>query len=228
MNIKTLCKMVIDLVMIVLMLVAIACRLTGNTIHELLGISLFILFIIHNILNLGWYKTLLKGRYNTLRVLHTAIDLLLLAAILALIISGVMFSRTVFAFINLNGGLFARKLHMLSAYWGFILLSLHLGMHWEMIMNTMQKMMNITVPNRKRTLTLQFMAVLIAVYGVYASFSREVGSKLISYYAYDFWNFDQSSVIFFVDYLSIMGLYVCVTYYAIRLIQRSFSTKISS
>ncbi|MCC5465127.1 DUF4405 domain-containing protein [Pelosinus baikalensis] len=220
MKTKTLCKMVIDLVMTILMLVLMACRLTGNTIHELLGVSLFILFIVHNILNWGWYKTLLKGRYNTLRVLHTAVNILLLAAMLALMISGVMFSRTVFAFMDLNGGLFARKLHMLSTYWGFILISVHLGMHWGVIMDTARKLANITAPNRNRTFTLRIMAVLITVYGVYASFNRDVGSKLILYYTYDFWNFDQSLVFFSVDYLSIMGLYVCVTYYTVRLIQQ--------
>jgi glucan phosphoethanolaminetransferase (alkaline phosphatase superfamily) len=227
-NTKTLCKLIIDLVMTVLILVAMACRFTGNTIHELLGVSLFILFVIHNILNWRWFKTLLKGRYNVLRVLHTAVNLLLLAAMLVLIVSGVMLSRTVFAFMDLNGGLFARKLHMLSTYWGFLLISVHLGMHWGMIMNAARKLANITAPNRNRTFTLRIMAVLIAIYGVYASFNRDVGSKLILYYAYDFWNFDQSPVFFFVDYLSIMGLYVCVTYYTVRLIQRSSSKKISS
>jgi glucan phosphoethanolaminetransferase (alkaline phosphatase superfamily) len=217
---KTLCKLVIDLVMTVLMLVLMACRLTGNTIHELLGVSLFILFIVHNILNWGWYKTLLKGRYNTLRILHTVVNILLLAAMLALMISGIMFSRTVFAFMDLNGGLFARKLHMLSTYWGFILISMHLGMHWGVIMDTARKLANIIAPNRNRTFTLRIIAVLIAVYGVYASFNRDVGSKLILYYTYDFWNFDQSAAIFFLDYLSIMGLYVCLTYYTVRLIQQ--------
>ncbi|MBP2657490.1 MAG: hypothetical protein H6Q69_522 [Firmicutes bacterium] len=220
MKTKTLCKLVIDLVMTVLMLVLMACRLTGNTIHELLGVSLFILFIVHNILNWGWYKTLLKGRYNTLRVLHTAVNILLLAAMLVLMISSVMFSRTVFAFMDLNGGLFARKLHMLSTYWGFILISMHLGMHWGVIMDTARKLANIIAPNRNRTFTLRIIAVLIAVYGVYASFNRDVGSKLILYYTYDFWNFDQSAAIFFLDYLSIMGLFVCLTYYTVRLIQQ--------
>lgn len=223
MNTKTLSKLAIDLIMTVLLLAAMACRLTGTTIHELLGITLFILFATHNILNWEWYKSLLKGRYNTLRVFHTVVNLLLLAPLLALLISGAMLSRTVFAFMNLNGALFARKLHMLSTYWGFILISVHLGMHWGVIMNTVRK---ISSANRNRTITLQIMAILIAIYGVYASFSREVGSKLILYYSFDFWNYDQSPVIFFVDYLSIMGLYASVTYYTVKLMQRSISKKL--
>ncbi|HWR07552.1 DUF4405 domain-containing protein [Sporomusa sp.] len=226
MNTRALCKLAIDLIMTVLILVAMASRLTGTTIHELLGITLFIVFIIHNILNWGWYKALLKGKYNTLRFFHTVINLLLLATMLALLISGVMLSRTVFVFMDLNGGLFARKLHMLFTYWGFILMSVHLGMHWGMIMDAVRKMAKITSANRNRTLALQTMAVLLATYGVYASFSREIGAKLILYYTFDFWNYDQSPVIFFIDYLSIMGLCVCVTYHTVKRMQRSSSKKI--
>ncbi|BBB92555.1 MAG TPA: DUF4405 domain-containing protein [Methylomusa anaerophila] len=226
MNTKALYKLIIDLIMTVLILIAMACRLTGTTIHELLGVSLFVLFAIHNILNWRWYKSLLKGRYNTLRIFHTVVNLLLLITILALLLSGVMLSRTVFAFLNLNGGLFARKLHMLFTYWGFILISVHLGMHWGMIMDAVRKKAKLTSANRSRTLALQIMAVLLALYGVYAFFSREIGAKLILYYTFDFWNYDQSPAIFFVDYLSIMGLCVCVTYYTVKLLQRNSAKNI--
>lgn len=228
MNTKALCKLAIDLIMTVLILVALACRLTGTTIHELLGVTLFILFVVHNILNWRWYKALLKRRYNTLRIFHTVVNLLLLITLLALLLSGVMLSRTVFAFMDLNGGLFARKLHMLSTYWGFILMSVHLGMHGDIIMAAVRTMVKMTSANRSRTFALQIMAALLALYGVHAFFSREIGTKLILYYTFDFWNYDQSPVIFFVDYLSIMGLVVCITHYAVRLIQRNAAEKISS
>ncbi|HML87773.1 MAG TPA: DUF4405 domain-containing protein [Methylomusa anaerophila] len=157
---------------------------------------------------------------------HSAVNLLLLITMLALLINGVTLSRTVFAFMDLNGGLSARKLHMLSVYWGFILTSVHLGMHWGFIIDAVRKMAKITSASRNRTFTLQIMAVLLAIYEVYAFFSREIGAKLILYYTFDFWNYDQSLVIFFVDYLAIMGLCVCVTYYTVKLMQRSSVRKI--
>lgn len=50
-------------------------------------------------------------------------------------VSGIILSRHVLSFLPISGGrAFARKLHMLSAYWGFALMSLHLGLHWSMIM----------------------------------------------------------------------------------------------
>lgn len=218
-NRKMSIKLAIDLFMVVLLLVAIASKLTGNTAHELLGVSLLTLFIVHNVLNRRWYQTVLKRKYNTRRILNTAVNLLLLVMVLMLMISSVMISRTVFAFIPVDGGLIARQMHILATYWGFILISIHIGMHWRMIIGAARKKLGITALNRYSRFALRVMAVLIAVYGAYAFFAREVGSRLILYYTYSYWNFDESAMFFFTDYLSIMGVYICVTYYVLKFVQ---------
>ncbi len=219
MNRKMLSKLAIDLVMTVLMLVAMANHFTGNTIHELVGVLIFVLFIVHNILNRRWYQTVLKGKNDVLRVLNAAVNLFLLVTMVTLIVSAVPVSRTVFAFIPINGGMIARQIHVLAAYWVFILMSVHLGMHWGMIIGLVRKMTGITDMNNIRTGALRIMAVLIALYGVHAFFGRDVGSKLILYYTYSYWNSDESVVFFFMDYLSIMGLCICMTYYVLKFIQ---------
>ncbi len=216
---KMLSKLAIDLVMIALMLVAMAYPITGNTIHELVGILMFVLFIVHNILNRRWYQTVLKGKNDVLRVLNAAVNLLLLVTMVTLIVSAVPVSRTVFAFIPVNGGMIARQIHVLAAYWVFILMSVHLGMHWGMIIGAVSKMTGITDTNHIRTMALRIMTALIAVYGVHAFFDRDVGSKLILYYTYSYWNFDESAMFFFTDYLSIMGFCICVTYYVLKFVQ---------
>lgn len=114
-------KLAIDLMMTVLMLAAMAYRITGNTAHELVGVSIGVLFIVHNLVNRRWYQTLLKGTYNGFRALNTAVNLLLVVAMAALIVSGVLISHDVFAFLPLNGGEFARHIHILAVYWLFIL-----------------------------------------------------------------------------------------------------------
>lgn len=216
---KILIKLAIDFFMTVLMLAAMAYQLTGNTIHELLGVSLLALFIVHNILNRRWYQTVLKRKHNARRVLNTAVNLLLVVMMLMLLVSSVLISRTLFAFIPVDGGLIARQIHILATYWGFILISIHIGMHWRMIISMVRKISGISSLNRGRTFAVRVMAVLIAVYGVYAFFARDVGSKLILYYTYSYWNFDESAMFFFTDYVSIMGVYICVTYYVLKFVR---------
>ena len=58
----------------------------------------FALFVLHHILNLNWYKTLFKGKYSAVRILMTTINVLLFAAMVGMMISGIMLSREVFSF----------------------------------------------------------------------------------------------------------------------------------
>ena len=228
MNRNILSKLSIDLVMTMLMLAAMAYRITGNTAHELIGASIVILFIAHNLVNRRWYQTLLKGKYNGFRMLNAAVNLLLLVAMAALIVSGVLMSRTVFAFLPIRGGMLARQIHILAVYWLFILVSLHVGLHWGTVINAAKTMVGIVGSNHIRTGMLRVLVILIAIFGVYASLERDIGSKLILYYTYEYWDANMPALIFFTEYLSIMGLYICGAYYVLKYVQRSKNAKVSN
>lgn len=55
-------------------------------------------------------------------------------------ISGVVLSRYVFAFLPKHGGYeLAQQVHILCAYWGFVCMSLHLGFHWSIMLAMARK-----------------------------------------------------------------------------------------
>lgn len=220
MNRKMLSKLTIDLIMTILLFAAMACRITGNTIHELVGVSMFVLFIAHNIVNRRWYQAVLKEKNSVLSVLNTTVNLLILITMAVLLVSAVYISHTVFDFIPAEGNLFVRKIHVFSAYWGFILMSVHLGIHWGMITGAVRRMTGITITNRIYRIVLRVVVVLIVVYGVQVSFDKDLCSKLILYYAYDFWNSDESMTGIFMSYLSIMGIYIFGTYYVLKFVRK--------
>ena len=66
-------KIVIDVGMIILVLLQMAYHLIADSLHEWLGIMLFVLLILHNILDRKWYSGLFKGKYTQIRFFHTAI-----------------------------------------------------------------------------------------------------------------------------------------------------------
>ena len=68
-------KIVIDAGMIILVLLQMAYHLIGDSLHEWLGIMLFVLLILHNILDRKWYSGLFKGKYTPIRFFHTAINM---------------------------------------------------------------------------------------------------------------------------------------------------------
>ena len=114
---KMMLKMGLDLVMTVLLLCQMAYMLIGEAAHEWMGAAMFVLFLLHHVLNWRWYRNLVKGKYTALRILQTVVDFLVLLAMIGLMVSGIMLSREVFAFLPIRGGMgFARILHMLAAY----------------------------------------------------------------------------------------------------------------
>lgn len=127
-------KPIIDVIMSIALLFLMAFQVTGDKYHEWIGAGMLVLFLLHNFLNFRWYKALFKGKYTALRVWRTVVNLLVLIAILVTGYSGIVMSRYVFHFLPLHGGMAtARKLHLAGSYWAFVLMSVHLGMHWSIL-----------------------------------------------------------------------------------------------
>ena len=103
-------------------------------VHEVLGAVLFVLWGVHVALNRRWYASLAKGAYRPFRIMQAVVNCGILACALFLMISGIMISQHVFAFLGISGGAnFARKAHMLASHWYFLFMSLHIGLHAGMI-----------------------------------------------------------------------------------------------
>jgi hypothetical protein len=130
-----------------------------------------------------------------------------------LALSGILLSRTAFAFMGFGGGMQIRQAHTAAAYWGLILTAVHVGLHWEMIMVAFGRMAKTVGTGRLRTVALRTIAALVAVYGVYASFDREMGAKLFLGYSFDFWAPERPVILFFSHNLAIIGVYVCAAHY---------------
>lgn len=138
---KQIVKIAVDIAMTAVLLLLMTYELIGQVFHELLGIIMFVLFILHHILNSRWIKNLIRGEYTALRTLQTVLVVSVLLSMAGSIFSGVVLSRHIFSFLPFGNGLsFARNMHMLSAYWGFVFMSLHLGFHWNMMMGMAKRL----------------------------------------------------------------------------------------
>ena len=134
MNLRMKIKVIIDLLMTILLLLLMAFQITGQEFHEWFGAGMLILFLVHNILNFKWYKSLFKGRYSILRVMRMIVNFAVLLSMLCLAYSGIVMSHYVFDFVSILGQMaLARQMHMAASYWGFVLMSVHLGFHWGMV-----------------------------------------------------------------------------------------------
>lgn len=219
MNRKILFRLVNDLVMTFLMLMAMAYYITGNMVHEVVGVVVLLLFILHNFLNRHWYKSILKGKHNLRRILQIGINLLFFVVMVVMMLSAVLISSKLFPFIPINNDMILRQIHVQSAYWGFIIMAVHIGFSWEIIINSVRRMTGITGTSRIRTIVLRILALFIVAYGVQSSFEGEMGSKLFIYNPFG-WSYDDSTFRFLINHLSIMGIYVCGTHYTLKFIHK--------
>ena len=153
------------------MLCAYAYRITGDTAHEWIGISVVALFIAHNTLNRQWYKNIFKGKYTVRRALMVAVTIVLALATAALIITGLLQSRAVLAFLHLPGGMALRLIHTTAAYWLLPFIGVHIGLHWGMAARRIGG--NHLIKN-----IMRIAAFLFAAFGVWSSFDRDMFSKL--------------------------------------------------
>ena len=160
-----------------------------------------------------------------MRTVTLCVDILVLLAMLALMYSGIVMSRHVFAFLPIESGMaLARKLHILGAYWGFILMSLHLGLHWNMLLGMLRKQIKLPV-SRTRNTALFLVSAVIAAYGVYVFISRNFATYLFLQSEFVFLDYSEPKLLFYLDYLVLMGLCVFIAHYASKLFRRKKEVK---
>lgn len=213
-------KILADVLMTVGLLILMGYHLWGDAVHEWVGAGMFVLFILHHVLNWSWWKSLFKGRYPALRVFQVIVDALVLCAMLGLMASGVILSRKVFAFLPIQGGTaFARVLHMLSAYWGFVLMAAHLGLHWGMLLGIAQRFGGVQGSNKLRSMLFTLLGGGIALYGVAALVRRGLPVYLFAQAEFVFLDYGESKILFYLDYLAMMGTFIFLAHYAAKLLK---------
>lgn len=157
----------------------------GPILHEGIGGAFLLLVLLHLWLNRRWLMNLFHGRYTAPRALLTLADLLLIVDVLLLLLSGVVMSRALG--LELEGGMdLARTTHMLAAYWGFVVMSFHIGLHWR---------------------RLPLWMPLPMLYGAWAFIKRQIGDYMFLRSQFVFFDFEEPIGWFFLDYIAVMLLF---------------------
>lgn len=126
----TIIKRIVDVLLTVLLLFIMAYQVTGDFLHEWLGIGMTVLLILHHILNRKWYSALFKGKYTPYRIAVTSVNTLLLAAIGITALCGMSMSSHAVPFMYGTVNMMtARKFHLAFSWWAFIFMGMHIGLH---------------------------------------------------------------------------------------------------
>ncbi len=219
MNKKLITRIVIDVCMTICLLLLMAYSLVGEVAHEVIGIAIFVLFVIHHILNRRWLLSITKGKYSPLRIIQTALVFVILILMIGSMVSGIILSDNIFKFVKVTGvSMLARQVHMFCAYWGFMAMSVHLGIHWNIVVNMTRKIFK----NSSTVISwiARVMAIIFACYGGYAFYKREIGEYLLMKIHFVFYDYMENVLFFVFDYVAVMGLIVFLTYYIVKMVTR--------
>ena len=197
-------RMTIDITMTILSIILMGGNylFPADIVHEILGVGLFVLWILHIILNRRWYGAIFRGKYNPYRLMQTVINCCILICTIFLMISGIILSNHIFTFLNIQGGLgFARIAHLLASHWYYLFMSLHIGLHVGRLFQ------NITAKIIPRIIL-----ALICAYGIYAFIARGVWKYLILRQQFFFFDLDRGYILFAIDYISIIILFATLSH----------------
>ena len=131
---KSTFKYLLDAVMLLLLVLMYDKNAISMSFHEIGGLFLLGLFVIHLLFNGKWISAVTKrlfGKQTPGKVrLGYCVDALLLVAFAFIGVSGVFISKELF---SLHGGNAWKTVHYFASAAAILLMGVHLGLHWNML-----------------------------------------------------------------------------------------------
>lgn len=206
-------KLIVDATMTVLLLCLMAYQVTGEALHEWIGIGMTAVLIVHHILNIKWYSALFKGKYNAYRIITTEVNTLLLASILLTAIGGMSMSNNAVPFMyGIINMVFARKTHLALSFWSFILMGFHLGLHLP-VMTVKIK------PSKTVCIILTVLFSLIAGLGLFLFFRNGIPGYITFRTHFALFDYDKAPLLVFLENLAVMFFFIFAGANTVRLIR---------
>ena len=160
-------KIFLDIILFILTFCLIEIDLTGNIIHEYLGILITILIVLHIILNYNWFIRVIKNykKVNTKAKIIVITDLLILISFLMTIICGILISNEIFNF-KLGSNIYIIITHVLFGRLSLIIMLFHVFLHLNMIFKSkkVRKVVSIIF------IIISFLISIYFIYGLLTSF----------------------------------------------------------
>ena len=191
-------KRIIDILMTVSLIFLMSLQITDNEIHEYIGIAMIMLVIIHQYLNRKWFTTIFKGRYKAVRILSLTVNLALISAFILSAVSGMIISET-FTFMNFERLTdFGRTAHICSSYWCFVLMGLHVGMHWG------------AVTAKIKSLWPVIAGVIFSGWGMYRFIAANIADYLVLNSRFVFLDYDKNSLLVILENIAMLSFCVLI------------------
>lgn len=204
-------RRIVDILLTICLMLQMSMQITEQEFHEYSGMLMFVLFLVHQFLNRRWYGALFKGKYTLLRSFSTLINFSLLISFVLTAFSGIIISEK-FQALNIEElTSFARLAHLCCAYLSFVLMGIHLGLHWGMI------------AGKIKAIGPAVLAIIIAGYGLYAFVSvNNIFSYIFLQNQFAFIDYEKNSLLVIAENISMFAFWTLTGYQASKFLTGKF------
>lgn len=198
-------KRIVDVALMVTLLLLMAFQVTEQLAHEWLGITMFVLTIVHQVLNRKYYAAIFKGKYSPLRIFQLIVNILLLLTFVCTALSGMMMSRFATPFMNgILPSSIVRQGHLALSHWSFVLMGLHLGLHFGIVTSKLK--------NRTVKIILGTVMTGISVYGFYLFFKSDMLNYMLFKNPFAFLDYDKAWGLVLLENLAMLLAWAFAAY----------------
>ncbi|MDT9632894.1 DUF4405 domain-containing protein [Pseudomonas sp. JV449] len=205
--------LLLPLVMATLLLCSLAYWWLDNLAHEIFGAVLFSLIGWHVVRNRSGLTGMFRTSYDLSGAVSLVLHLLIIVAVVALLVTSVLISKSVFTLFTFRDNFYIRNVHWFVAYWVVILVGTHVGVHWARVMAMLGSVLKLNYQSMPRTMALRIAAVLMAEYGIWSFSVLGAWTKLTFNHSLDFWDFTVTVAPFFVHWVAVLCLAAITAHY---------------
>jgi hypothetical protein len=149
----------------------------------------------------------------------------MLLAILGSLVSGIILSQEVFAIVSLTGlTAFARTCHLLAAYWGFALISMHVGLHWGLILGMIKKGTGLKKIPSAAVWGLRLLGLMSVLLGARAFLKYNLWGYMSRQIQFVFFDLEQPLFAFFCNYFFMLTMWAWIASY-LKKLSENFTRK---
>ena len=120
-----------------------------------------------------------------------------------MIISAVMISKEVFAFLNIERNTIGKLMHMFNQSWGFIIMSIHVGMHVIPIISKVKE---------KSKIIFYILFAISTLYGAYSFYKMNFISDMFLLNHFKMYNYEEHPAIFYLHTIFSSVLIINIVY----------------
>lgn len=176
-------KIILDILTTIIIILLMDNDIIKLPLHEILGVAILFLFIIHKYFNWTWIKNITLNLFNKQTPTKTKImywlDLLLLILLILNVLSGIFISQKLFTYFNAKNISLWSNLHHFFAYSFLVVIAIHLGLHWQYIMNVFKKIFKIEKTNFIIKTILRIISLGIATLGITSLLNPAINKNFI-------------------------------------------------